>query len=152
MSFVDALLKNFRKKLLTPEQEKRLIHAIKLAEQKTSGEIRVHIERKNTGDATLKAQEIFGKLNMHETKDRNGILFYLALHSKKFAIWGDEGIHQKVNQQFWDDITKVCTDKFSNNLLIEGLEEGITLCGEKLKLHFPLQMDDTNELSDEISY
>ncbi len=151
MSFLDNL-KFFKKKLLTPQQEKQLIDVIKLAEQKTSGEIRVHIESKCEGDVTQRAKEIFKKLNMTNTKDSNGILFYLALHSKKFAIWGDEGIHEKVNQQFWDDITKVCTTNFAANLLIEGLEDGINMCGEKLKLHFPIQMDDTNELSDEISY
>ncbi len=150
--FYSVIRNLFKKKLLSPREEGHLLNAIKLAEQKTSGEIRVHIESKHTSDPIERAKEVFGKLKMHETKERNGILFYLALHSKKFAVWGDEGIHQKVNQQFWDEISEVCVSKFKSNLMIEGLEAGITLCGDKLKLHFPLQSDDLNELKNDISY
>ena len=152
MSVKNSLVNLFKKKLLSSQQEKRLLQAISNAEKKTSGEIRVHIESKHATDPVTRAKEIFKKLNMHETINRNGILFYLAIHSKQFAIWGDEGIHLKVSQEFWDEISEVCITNFKDNLLIEGLEAGITLCGDKLKLHFPLQTDDTNELSDEISY
>ena len=152
MSIIQAIPNFFKKKLQSPQQDKRLMHAIKLAEEKTSGEIRVHIESKHTSEPITRAQELFKKLNMHQTKERNGILFYLALHSKRFAVWGDEGIHQKVTQQFWDEISEVCVTKFKNDLLIEGLDAAITLCGEKLKLHFPIQKDDRNELTDDISY
>ena len=152
MSFIQAITNFFKKKLLSVQQEKQLMRAIKLAEEKTSGEIRVHIESKHASEPITRAQEIFKKLNMHQTKERNGILFYLALHSKRFAVWGDEGIHQKVTQQFWDEISEVCVTKFKNDLLIEGLDAAITLCGEKLKFHFPIQKDDRNELKDDISY
>ena len=153
MPIIYSVIKNlFKKKLLSSREEACLINAIKLAEQKTSGEIRVHIESKHSSEPTKRAKEIFGKLNMHETKERNGILFYLALHSKQFAVWGDEGIHQKVSQEFWDEISEVCISKFKSNLMIEGLEAGITLCGDKLKLYFPLQSDDHNELKNDISY
>jgi uncharacterized membrane protein len=152
MSLLSNLNKLFKKKLFSPAEEERLMKAIKLAEQKTSGEIRVHIESKHDIEPVKRAQEVFKALNMHQTKERNGILFYLAIHSKQFAVWGDEGIHQKVSQAFWDEISEVCISNFKKDLFIEGLESAITLCGDKLKLHFPLQTDDTNELSDEISY
>lgn len=152
MPIIQTISNLFKKKLLSSQEEKQLMLAIKLAEEKTSGEIRVHIEGKHASEPIVRAQEIFKKLNMHQTKERNGILFYLGLHSKRFAVWGDEGIHQKVTQEFWNEISEICVAKFKNNLLIEGLDAGITLCGEKLKLHFPIQQDDQNELKDDISY
>jgi uncharacterized membrane protein len=152
MPLLSSLRNLFKKKLFSPAEEERLIKAIKLAEQKTSGEIRVHIESKHALKPIKRAQDVFKILNMHQTKERNGILFYLAIHSKQFAVWGDEGIHQKVSQAFWDDISEACISNFKKDLFIEGLEASITLCGDKLKLHFPLQTDDANELSDEISY
>jgi uncharacterized membrane protein len=152
MPLLSSLNKLFKKKLFSPAEEERLMKAIKLAEQKTSGEIRVHIESKHALEPVKRAQEVFKALNMHQTKERNGILFYLAIHSKQFAVWGDEGIHEKVSQAFWDEISEACITNFKKDQFIEGLEAAITLCGDKLKLHFPLQTDDTNELSDEISY
>ena len=152
MPVLSSLRNLFKKKLFSPVEEERLMKAIKLAELKTSGEIRVHIESKHALEPFKRAQDVFKALNMHQTKEHNGILFYLAMHSKQFAVWGDEGIHQKVSQAFWDEISEVCITNFKKDLFIEGLEAAITLCGDKLKLHFPLQTDDRNELSDEISY
>ena len=152
MPLLSSLNTLFKKKLFSPAEEERLMKAIKLAELKTSGEIRVHVESKHALEPVKRVQEVFKILNMHQTKERNGILFYLAIHSKQFAVWGDEGIHQKVNQAFWDEISEVCITNFKKDLFIEGIEAAIILCGDKLKLHFPLQTDDTNELSDEISY
>jgi len=143
----------FNKKLLSASDEARLITAIKGAEFKTSGEIRVHIEKSIVGDDVIDAaHKMFDKLNMHHTKDRNGILFYLAIKSKKFAVWGDEGIHQKVNDEFWNSISACAISYFKQNDIITGLEKSIELCGEQLKHHFPIEVDDTNELSNEISY
>ncbi len=142
----------FKKKLLSTDDENRIVEAIKQAELNTSGEIRVHIEKKLDGNPTDYAQQIFEKLNMHKTKERNGILFFVALNSKQLAVWGDEGIHQKVTQQFWDDIFKICKTHFEKNLISDGLEAGIKLCGEQLKHYFPYQSDDTNELPNQISY
>lgn len=142
----------FKKKLFTAEQEQRLLKALQDAELKSSGEIRVHIEDKLSGDAVEACQKKFEELNMHQTKYRNGILFYLAVKSKAFAVWGDEGIHQKVTHQFWDSITELAIAEFKNNNLIGGLEKSIISCGEQLVKYFPLDVDDKNELSNEISY
>ncbi len=142
----------FKKRLISPNDETRLIQAIRLAELKTSGEIRVHIEEKCNGDVVEACKKQFGKLNMHQTKDRNGILFFLAVKSKSFAVWGDEGIHQKVSDEFWNSITECAIGYFKQNDLVTGMEKAIEMCGEKLKLHFPIATDDKNELSNEISY
>jgi uncharacterized membrane protein len=142
----------FKKKLISSSDEARLIKAIQLAELQTSGEIRVHIEKTSKGDALEECKKKFAELNMHQTKDRNGILFYLAINSKSFAVWGDEGIHQKVSDDFWKSLTDCSISYFKQNDLMTGIEKSVEMCGEKLKLYFPLQADDKNELSNEISY
>lgn len=142
----------FKKPLITKNDEARLIKAIQMAELKTSGEIRVHIEKKCTGDIIEACKKKFEELKMHETKDRNAILFFLAVDSKAFAVWGDEGIHQKVSDEFWKSITDCAISYFKQNELLTGIEKAVEMCGEKLKLHFPFEQDDKNELSNEISY
>jgi uncharacterized membrane protein len=142
----------FRKKILNSSEEQMLLEAIKEAENKTSGEIRVHIEYNAKGDVVELCKKKFEELKMHETKDRNGILFYLAVKTKSFAVWGDEGIHQKVSQDFWDSITNLALLHFKNGNYVDGLKSAIYSCGEQLKTHFPIQADDKDELTNEISY
>ncbi len=142
----------FDKKLLSKEEEARLIKAIELAEQQTSGEIRVHIEKESREEAVTACVAKFHQLNMQHTKQRNAILFYLAYQSKSFAVWGDEGIHEVVPDGFWKTITDCAIEYFKQGDYITGLEKSIELCGEQLKQHFPLQHDDTDELPNEISY
>ncbi len=142
----------FKKRLLSSDDDARLIKAIQLAEAKTSGEIRVHVEKTCAGDPLIECKKHFEKLNMQQTKDRNGILFFLAIDSKSFAVWGDEGIHQKVSDEFWKSITDCAIEYFKQNDYVTGIEKAVDLCGEKLKLHFPLESDDKNELSNTISY
>lgn len=142
----------FNKKLLSTEEETRLIKAIHTAELKTSGEIRVHIEKNNKEDAITACEKQFYKLNMQNTKDKNGILFYLAHQTKSFAVWGDEGIHAKVRDEFWNSITAMAIPYFKQGDYITGLEKSIAVCGEKLMEYFPLQKDDKDELPNQISY
>ena len=134
------------------EEQQKIVAAIKEAELNTSGEIRVHIENRCKGEALERAAEIFYELNMNHTAARNGILFYLAVKDRKFAIIGDEGINRNVEHDFWNDIKDEMTAKFKNGQFAEGLTNGILKCGEKLKKYFPYQDDDVNELSDEISF
>lgn len=141
-----------KKRLVSPADEIRLINAIQLAELKTSGEIRVHIEKTCKNDPLEECKKHFARLNMHQTQDRNGILFFLAINSKSFAVWGDEGIHQKVSDEFWKSITDCAIGYFKQTDLITGIEKAVELCGEKLKLHFPIETDDKNELPNTISY
>ena len=142
----------FKKKLLSSIDEARLIEAIQSAESKTSGEVRVHIEETCDGDAVEECKKLFEKLNMHQTKDRNGILFFLAIKSKSFAVWGDEGIHKNVSDEFWESITACAISNFKQHDLITGLEKAVEMCGEKLQLYFPLEHNDKDELTNDISY
>lgn len=139
-------------KFLSQGEAEQVVNAIKEAELNTSGEIRVHIEGKIKGDVLDRAAYIFKTLNMHRTKERNGVLFYLAEKSKKFAILGDAGINEKVPDDFWEKVRETMETQFRDNHFGEGLSQGILMAGEKLKKFFPHQKDDVNELSDDISY
>lgn len=137
----------------TPQEQGAIIFAIMEAEKNTSGEIRVHVENKCTGDPINHAIKVFKQLKMHETAERNGILFYIAFSSQAFALIGDEGIHMKVGQDFWDSTTDIVLGKFKSGKMIEGLTDGIKHCGEQLKKYFPHKgSEDKNELRDEISF
>jgi len=136
-----------------PEQDQQAIRdAIAHAEKGTSGEIRVHIENSFRGDVLDQAAFIFKQLKMHETGQRNGILFYLAIANRQFAIIGDSGINSHVPEGFWDQIREIMSGHFQNQRFTEGLCEGIRLAGEKLIEYFPYLQNDTNELTDEISF
>lgn len=136
----------------TKEQQAQILASVGEAEKNTSGEIRVHIETLFEGDVLDRASWIFNKLGMHKTAERNGVLFYLAVSNRKFAIIGDAGINSKVPAGFWDEISGHLMKRFKEGKFTEGLSEGIILAGQQLQTHFPCRKDDINELSDEISF
>jgi uncharacterized membrane protein len=140
------------KDFFTKEQKDEILQAIKEAEKETSGEIVVHIDEAVRGDVLDRAAYIFQKLELHKTKDRNGVLFLLAYKSHKFAILGDAGINSAVPEDFWDRIKDTMTELFTENKFTEGLATGIRMAGKELKKHFPYTKDDINELPDEISF
>jgi uncharacterized membrane protein len=136
----------------TRGQQDKIRDAIKEAEGETSGEIRVHIETRVTGNVLDRAAWIFKKIGMHTTDKRNGVLFYLAVQNKEFAIIGDSGINAVVPGNFWDKTKNLLQEYFSNERFTEGLIESILMTGTQLKEHFPHKEDDINELPDEISF
>ncbi|GAA4468778.1 TPM domain-containing protein [Nibrella saemangeumensis] len=139
--------------LFTAEQQQRIIAVIREAELATSGEIRVHIEKKCTEENPVKrAIEVFGNLGMHQTAEQNGVLFYLATEDRKFAIIGDKGINERVPAGFWDSTRELLRMHFAAGDYAEGLCRGIDEAGRQLKQFFPRAHDDSNELSDEISF
>lgn len=136
----------------TREQQESIVRSIGEAEHATSGEIRVHIETSCKADVLDEAAWLFRKLDMHRTADRNGVLIYLALKERMFAIIGDTGINAMVPPGFWDIIRDHMNQRFSEELFTEGLTEGIIMTGEQLKEHFPYAQNDINELTDTISF
>lgn len=142
------------KDFLNEDQEKTIIRAIREAETSSSGEIRVHLEAKcKPEDPIVRAKEVFSELKMHKTELRNGTIIYVATEDHKIAIWGDEGIHSKVGQNFWNDELDLITKYFMADDYETGLKEAVLRIGEKLREFFPYQgEDDVNELSDDISY
>jgi uncharacterized membrane protein len=134
------------------EQQAQILASVKEAELETSGEIRVHIETSLKGDVLDRAAWLFKKLGMDKTAERNGVLFYLAVDDRKFAILGDGGLNSKVPAGFWNEISEHLKKNFKEGKFTEGLSEGIIMAGNQLKRHFPYKKNDINELSDEISF
>lgn len=138
--------------ILSESQEQALIDAIKQAELLTSGEIRIHIEQ-TTGKASARdrAKQWFGKLDMHNTAEKNGVLFYLAIQDRQLALWAGEGINEKVPVNFWQEIIDLMINEFKVGHFSEGLIIGIERTGKALGDFFPRKDDDIDELSNEIS-
>ncbi len=136
---------------LNKEEEQEVINAIQKAEKNTSGEIRIHIEKGSENDAFDRAKEVFHLLEMHNTELRNGVLIYVAIENRGFAICGDQGINDVVAPDFWDSTKNVMQSHFKNGQFKEGLIKGVIKAGEQLKKYFPYSKDDINELPDNIS-
>jgi uncharacterized membrane protein len=140
------------KDLFTKEQREDIRQAILNAELDTSGEIRVHIETTCPGDVLDRAAFVFDKMGMQKTEKRNGVLFYVAVQNRRFAVIGDLAINAVVPENFWDDLKNLLLNHFREERFTDGLVEGITMVGTYLKEHFPYEKGDVNELPDEISF
>jgi len=139
-----------RKDFFNEEEKKKILGAIREAESRTSGEIRVRVER-NCKDPMRDARQAFITLGMRRTERRNGVLFFLAVEDRKFVILGDDGIDRKVPEGFWEKVRDAVEADFRKGRFAEGLAEGIRMAGEQLALHFPHEKGDKNELPDDIS-
>ena len=136
---------------LSKEDAQAVVNAISTAENKTSGEIRVHVDKLANVDSLERAKQLFVELKMHETEARNGVLLYLNLKNHGFAIIGDEGIHHFVKDDYWNQSKDIAISHFKKGEFKEGLVESILDIGRKLKEFFPYNENDKNELSNEIS-
>lgn len=136
---------------LGAEEEERVLGAIQSFEERTSGEIRVHLAHKVRGDVAEEARRTFERLGMTATERRNGVLFFVAVASRRLAIIGDEGIDARVPEGFWEECLELTRRRFAEGRYAEGLVEGIERAGEALAEYFPIQPGDVNELPDTIS-
>lgn len=136
---------------LSADDEKEIIEAIQRAESRTSGEIRVHIEPATDQDPIEHAVEVFHELKMDETKQSNGVLIYIAVETKVFAIYGDKGINKVVPENFWNSVREIMQERFKKGEFKRGIIEGIDKAGEQLQKYFPWDRGDVNELPDDIS-
>ena len=137
--------------LLAAADRKRVMAAIHAAEQMTSGEIRVHVQPRCGEDPVQDATRVFERLGMTRTAARNGVLIFLAVRDRRFAVIGDTGIHTAVGEAFWRTTAAAMTSHFTRSELAAGLEAGVLAVGEALKHHFPHQRNDVNELPNTIS-
>ena len=129
----------------------RIVAAIKAAETKTSGEIRVFIHRGELADDALQhAQRKFAKLGMQKTKERNGVLIFVAPRAQKFAVIGDEAVHARCGEVFWQQLVGSMREHFQRENFTEALVLAINQTADLLATHFPRSAGDKNELSDEI--
>jgi uncharacterized membrane protein len=142
---------NLPGRFFAPEELETIRRAIDEAEAGTSGEIRVHLDRRCQGDPLAAARGWFEKLGMGATRDRSGVLLYLAIADHKFALFGDEGIHRALPEGTWERLRDAMTAEFSKGRFAEGIAGTVKELGEALKAAFPRRADDTDELSDEVS-
>lgn len=136
---------------LSAKEEQEIVAAIRKAERNTSGEIRVHIESSANKDVFKRALEVFHLLKMFNTKQQNAVLIYVAVVDHKFVIYGDDGINNVVPKDFWDSTKNTMQAHFKEGNFKQGIIEGVLKAGEELKFHFPWNINDEDELSNEIS-
>jgi uncharacterized membrane protein len=133
-------------------RETEIVAAIRAAERKTSGELRVFISHKNVADPVAAAQQEFTRLGMTKTRSRNGVLIYLAPRTRKFAVIGDQGVHARCGDTFWQELARSMSTHFRANEFTTGIVQGITRAGELLAEHFPRRPDDSNELPNRVEH
>lgn len=150
-----AIFPLFKKKqFFSHEEKQRIVHAIEAAEKNTSGEIRVYVESRNKMvDPLDRAKQVFFKLKMQHTKERNGVLLYIAVKDRELALFGDEGIHEKTFEGYWQNAVRTMLEHFRNENIVDGIVHCITEIGKTLKEKFPYDEDtDKNELSNDIVF
>ena len=140
-----------QKDFLAALDRDQIVEAIGAAERMTSGEIRVHIQPKAHGDLRHVAERTFERLGMTKTKERNGVLLFIACEEQRFVILGDSGIDARVPAGFWDQICETLHDRFQRGELTAGIVDAIHSAGEELKAYFPRAHDDADELANEIN-
>lgn len=142
----------FMARFFSKEEEKDIIQAIQEIEKKTSGEIRVHLQKTCDGTALDVGKKVFIQLGMHNTERRNGVLFFIVPKEHKFAVLGDSGLDKVVPERFWAEVRNLMRNHFRKSEFAIGITKAIRMVGNYLTQHFPVQEDDENELPDEISY
>jgi len=145
----------FKKKdFFSAEQHQHIVEAVRAAEKETSGEVRVFVEsRCRFVDPLDRAAELFFGLKMDQTAERNGVLVYVAIKDRQLAILGDEGIHQKVGNEFWQKEVKKMIVEFNKENFAEGIAKVVLDIGQALKTNFPYKGEsDKNELPDDIVF
>lgn len=138
--------------MFSSEEQEQVRKAIEAAEKRTSGEIRVCVEKSCSEDVLDRSAKYFYQLGMDKTKLRHGVLIYLAVADRKFAIIGDAGINSVVPDNFWDTTKEAMLEQFKQGELIGGILKGINLAGEQLRTYFPYSPEDHNELPDDIAF
>ncbi len=139
-------------KFLTAAETAAVNAAISEAERRTSAELKVVLARHCWGDLKRKARRIFRKLGLDRTEERNGVLILLVLANREFLVYGDEGIHAKVEQGFWSEVRRTMADAFGRDEFGKGLARGIRQVAEQLAQHFPCEEHDIDEIANEIVY
>jgi uncharacterized membrane protein len=137
---------------LTDQQMASLVEAIQTAEDHSTGEIRIHIDSNTEGNNAKIAFEVFRRLCKDQTVEKNAVLFHVNFEQKYLTIIGDEGIHAKVNQTFWDQMHDQITTQFSKGNFHDGLKNAVLETGLELKKYFPIKGVNPNELSNEITF
>jgi uncharacterized membrane protein len=144
--------------IFSPADFDAIAAAVAEAERRTAGEIRVHIERRVNGtshdaapDPLARARDVFAALRMHETALHAGVLVYLAVEDHKLAIVGDEGIHARVGEGYWERLRDRMVERLRSGAAREAVLEAVAEVGAVLAREFPRSPDDVDELPDTVS-
>lgn len=147
----NSVLHFIRRRLLRDFDAAAIEKAIEETERETSAEIRVSISPFFWGSIEPVARRAFHRLGMTATRHRNGVLFFVVPSRRKFIVLGDEGIHQKVGQEFWEQVARAVSERFRAGDQSGGLIHGIQEVGKQLAKHFPSEPgQDKNELPNKI--
>lgn len=130
--------------------QETIVAAIAEAERQTSGEIRVYISRRDRPDGLAAARERFARLRMHETRERNAVLIYIAPIAQTFAVMGDEAAYALCREDLWNEVRDAMAADFKAGRYSEGVVRAVKLVGEELRRHFPRRPDDRDELPNKI--
>jgi uncharacterized membrane protein len=141
-----------KRHFFSDEEEKRIMDAIREAELESSGEIRLFVESNCPKDIRARTLEMFKRLKMYRTRERNGVLIYIAMDDHRYAIFGDEGIHAKMGFEFWTSEVADLKKYFLENQIVTGICQVVLDIGQALKKHFPYPPDDKNELPNKPVY
>jgi uncharacterized membrane protein len=131
-------------------EHQQIVDAIRRAERKSSGEVRVFVTRKAVADPVTAAKHHFQRMGMAKTRWRNSVLLLVAPRSQNFAVIGDTAIHERCGEEFWHSVAEGLSGHFHKNEFTIGLVHAIDRAGDLLAEHFPRQPDDTNELPDRV--
>ena len=140
------------REFLSQLQHDDIVAALRAAEEKTSGEIRVFVSRKSVAEPVPVAQAHFLKLRMDQTRHRNAVLIFVAPRTHKFAVIGDAGVHAQCGDVFWRELSEEMAGHFRKSEFTSGIVHGIRKAGELLARHFPPSPGDQNELSDDVAH
>ena len=143
-----------KKSFFSEQEQARIVEAIRIAEKETSGEVRIYVESRNPFvDPIDRAAEVFYQLKMQNTAHRNGVLLYIAMKDHELALFGDEGIHNKVGAEYWKTAVRKMIAEFASQHIVDGIEHCILQIGQTLKETFPYEATtDKNELPDNMVF
>ena len=145
-------IEKYVRELLSEDDFAAIDSAIKSFENKTSGELVVSFQAVCAGNPYKEGRRVFNRMKLHRTRERNAVLVVIFIHSRKFAVLGDQGINKRVTDDFWDKTVATMADHFQDGRYREGLVAGIQVLGGQLAEHFPYREDDVDELSDEVRF
>ena len=140
------------KDLFSADDLDAIQQAIAIAEEGTTGEIRVHLTRRSREVTLVAAREMFGRVNMHKTEDCNGVLIYVDVNTRDAAVWSDVGLNDRLKASFWSDEIDGLTKRFAHGEYRLGVVEMVQDVGRVLHNFFPSGESQTaNQLSNEVS-
>ena len=129
---------------LSEADRTRITDAIREAEQGHRGEIVVHVEPRSWGDPLKRAAKLFRKLGVERTREKTGVLLYVATSTRGAAVWAGEGITGGDDPETWKPVFAA----LANPDPVAGICDAIAAAGRVLVTHAAGADAAGNELGD----